>query len=64
MWISVISTHLGFGFEPSKVLKFHADVAELADALVFRQRNDSGLSATDFLFIYHVELFVKSPPRF
>ena len=34
MWISVISTHLGFGFEPSKSFKFlYADVAELADAL-------------------------------
>ena len=36
MWISVISTHLGFGFEPSKSFKFlyaDADVAELADAL-------------------------------
>ena len=34
MWISVISTHLGFGFESSKSFKFlYADVAELADAL-------------------------------
>ena len=34
MWISVISTHLGFEFEPSKSFKFlYADVAELADAL-------------------------------
>jgi hypothetical protein len=34
MLISVISTHLGFGFEPSKSFKFlYADVAELADAL-------------------------------
>ena len=34
MWISVISTRLGFGFEPSKSFKFlYADVAELADAL-------------------------------
>ena len=30
----MISTHLGFGFEPSKSFKFlYADVAELADAL-------------------------------
>ena len=50
MWISVISTHLGFGFEPSKSFKFlYADVAELADAL------DLGSSVPD------VQVQVLSP---
>ena len=49
MWISVISTHLGFGFEPSKSFKFlYADVAELADALASGSVTTVDLSACRF----------------
>ena len=49
MWISVISTRLGFGFEPSKSFKFlYADVAELADALASGSVTTVDLSACRF----------------
>ena len=60
MWISVISTHLGFGFEPSKSFKFlYADVAELADALVLGTSvNDVGVqvpSSAPMMYLFEIK---------